>query len=254
MRTHGAAIASRRAYISLTVRDQPARRRWHLRQITDEIEPSERGRHVLGARRKSERETRKPRCAKPSAPKQSRRRMKPILHRKKSKAEAQLVAGFKSSVPTEFNATVDSPVKRRTKRKSSIHINTHEGLIRVTCIAVQANGLRSDINLSKVGRSQWRRVRCAATEKRRSRSRTRTRRKAPKRPHRLPACTARPNSVPRTRANTARSTSRRSLRPPSACSLPFRRRSRQHQGAYFGIRSEDSRTIERPTRTIQRAR
>jgi len=41
------------------VRNQPARRRWHLRQITDEIEPSERGRHVLGARRKSERETRK---------------------------------------------------------------------------------------------------------------------------------------------------------------------------------------------------
>src|SRR5690348_11932553 len=85
---------SRRAYISLTVRDQPARRRWHLRQITDEIEPSERGRHVLGARRKSERETRKPRCAKPSALKRSRRRMKPILHWEKSKAEAQLVARF----------------------------------------------------------------------------------------------------------------------------------------------------------------
>src|SRR5262249_15839594 len=65
-----------------------ARRRWHLRQITDEIEPSERGRHVLAARRNSERETRKPRCAKPSAPKRSRRRMKPILHWKKSKAEA----------------------------------------------------------------------------------------------------------------------------------------------------------------------
>src|SRR6516165_7214362 len=65
-----------------------ARRRWHLRQITDEIEPSERGRHVLGARRNSERETRKPRCAKPGAPKRSRRRMKPILHLKKSKAEA----------------------------------------------------------------------------------------------------------------------------------------------------------------------
>src|SRR5689334_13311551 len=62
---------------------------WHLSQITDEIEPSERGQHVLGARRKSERKTRKPRCAKPSAPKRSRRRMKPILHWKKSKAEAQ---------------------------------------------------------------------------------------------------------------------------------------------------------------------
>ena len=66
----------------------PARRRWHLRQITDEIEPSERGRHVLGARRNSERETRKPRCAKRSAPKRSRQRMKPILHWKKNKAEA----------------------------------------------------------------------------------------------------------------------------------------------------------------------
>src|SRR6516225_8445643 len=65
-----------------------ARRRWHLSQITDEIEPSERGRHVLGARKKSERETRKLRCAKPSAPKSSRRRMKPILDRTKSKAEA----------------------------------------------------------------------------------------------------------------------------------------------------------------------
>jgi len=34
---------------------------------------------VLGARRKSKSETRKLRCAKPSAPKPSRRRMKPIL-------------------------------------------------------------------------------------------------------------------------------------------------------------------------------
>jgi hypothetical protein len=61
---------------------------WHLSQITDEIEPSERGRHVLGARRKSESKTRKLRCAKPSAPKPSRRRMKPILDWTKSKAEA----------------------------------------------------------------------------------------------------------------------------------------------------------------------
>src|SRR5262249_46718227 len=85
---YGAAMASRRAYINLTARDQSARRRWHLTRITDEIERRERGRHALGARRKSERETRKPRCAKPSTPKRSRRRMKPILHRKKSKAEA----------------------------------------------------------------------------------------------------------------------------------------------------------------------
>jgi hypothetical protein len=35
---------------------------------------------VLGARRKSERETRKLRCAKPSATKPSRRRIKPILN------------------------------------------------------------------------------------------------------------------------------------------------------------------------------
>ena len=43
---------------------------------------------MLGARKKRERETRKLRCAKPSAPKSSRRRMKPILHWTKSKAEA----------------------------------------------------------------------------------------------------------------------------------------------------------------------
>src|SRR5215472_9592476 len=73
----GHSIATRLYKAECVVR---ARRRWHLRQITDEIEPSERGRHVLGARRNSERETRKPRCAKPSAPKRSRRRMKPILH------------------------------------------------------------------------------------------------------------------------------------------------------------------------------
>jgi len=68
--------------------------RWHLSQITDEIEPSERGRHVLGARRKSERETRKLRCAKPSAPKPSRRRMKPTLNWTKSKAEAYAPGHF----------------------------------------------------------------------------------------------------------------------------------------------------------------
>ena len=54
-------------------------------------------------------------------------------------------------------------------------------------------GYAPPLTYRRFGRSQWRRVRCAATEKRRSRSRTRTRRKAPKRPHRLPACTARPN-------------------------------------------------------------
>jgi hypothetical protein len=62
--------------------------RWHLSLIMDEIEPSERGRHALGARKKSERETRKPRCAKPSTPKLGRRRMKPVLDWTKSKAEA----------------------------------------------------------------------------------------------------------------------------------------------------------------------
>src|SRR5262249_34943081 len=71
------------------MRHQTARTQWHLSQITGEIEPIERGRHVLGARRKSERETKKPRCAKPSAPKRSRRRMEPILHWRKSKADAQ---------------------------------------------------------------------------------------------------------------------------------------------------------------------
>jgi hypothetical protein len=67
--------------------------RWDLSQITDEIEPSERGRYVLGARRKSERETRKLRCAKPSAPKPRRRRMKPTLNWSKSKAEAACPCG-----------------------------------------------------------------------------------------------------------------------------------------------------------------
>ena len=49
------------------------------------------------------------------------------------------------------------------------------------------------IHPSGVRRSPWRRVRCAATEKRRSRNRTRIRRKASKRPHRSPS-----NSAPRT--------------------------------------------------------
>jgi hypothetical protein len=64
---------------------------------------------------------------------------------------------------------------------------------------------------SKVWRSPWPRVRCAVTEKRRSRSRKRIRRKAPKRPHRSPECTARSNSARRTRANTARSHPQREL-------------------------------------------
>jgi len=57
---------------------------------------------VLGARKKSERETRKLRCAKPSAPKSSRRRMKPILERK-SKAEAYAPgAAPKGTFPSPF--------------------------------------------------------------------------------------------------------------------------------------------------------
>ena len=70
------------------MRNQPARTPWHSNQITDEIEPSERGQHVLGTRRNNERRTGKLRCAKPSAPKSRRRRMKPLLHRRKSKADA----------------------------------------------------------------------------------------------------------------------------------------------------------------------
>src|SRR6516225_4444885 len=165
--------------------------------------------------------------------------------------------------------TIDSHVKRlRRKFKASDNefdmIETLYGLgyrfkeLAVLFEQVQADERCSAIHLSnhpsKVWRSPWRRVRCAATEKRRSRSRTRTRRKAPKRPHRSPACTARSNSAPHTRPSTARSTSRRSPRPPSACSLPFRRRSRQHKAACFGIRSEDSHTIKRPPLTIQPAR
>jgi hypothetical protein len=82
--------------------------------------------------------------------------MKPILHWKKSKPEAQFVAG----------------ITRRAKRKSSIHINTrktgHEGLVGVAYIyiAVHADELRSTTHSSKVWRSPWRRVRCAVTEKR----------------------------------------------------------------------------------------
>ena len=63
-----------------------------------------RGRHVLGARKKNERETRKLRCAKPSAPKSSRRRMKPILDRTKSKAEAYGPgAAPKGTFPSPFS-------------------------------------------------------------------------------------------------------------------------------------------------------
>ena len=58
---------------------------------------------MLGARKKSERETRKLRCAKPSAPKSSRRRMKPILDRTKSKAEAYAPgAAPKGTFPSPF--------------------------------------------------------------------------------------------------------------------------------------------------------
>ena len=81
---------ARRAYIRLNKRVIVKQRgmRWHLSLIMDGIEPSERGRHVPGVKKKSEKETRKPRCAKPSTPKSRRRRMKPILDRTKSKAEA----------------------------------------------------------------------------------------------------------------------------------------------------------------------
>lgn len=84
----GAAMLSRRAYMTPIRAYSTARTQWHLSQITDEIEPSERGRRALGARRNSERRTRKLRSAKPSTLKPSRRRMKPILHRRKSKADA----------------------------------------------------------------------------------------------------------------------------------------------------------------------
>jgi hypothetical protein len=58
---------------------------------------------VLGARRKSEGETRKLRCAKPSAPKSSRRRMKPILDRTKSKAEAYARAQHRRASTSLFH-------------------------------------------------------------------------------------------------------------------------------------------------------
>jgi hypothetical protein len=74
------------------VRNQPARTRWHLNQITGEIEPNEQERHALGARRKSKRRTRELRCANPSAPKSNRRRMKPILHWRKGKADGGLLS------------------------------------------------------------------------------------------------------------------------------------------------------------------
>ena len=132
--------------------------------------------------------------------------------------------------------TIDSHVKRlRRKFKASDNefdmIETLYGLgyrfkeLAVLFEQVQADERCSAIHLSnhpsKVWRSPWRRVRCAATEKRRSRSRTRTRRKAPKRPHRSPACTARSNSAPRTRSNTARSTSRRSPRLLPQARAPY---------------------------------
>ncbi len=78
-----------------------------------------------------------------------------------------------------------------------LRISWQEGLVRVRSIAVRADGLRCANHLSKhlsrVRRSLWRRVRCAATEKRKSRSRTRIRRNAVRHPHRSPS-----NSAPRT--------------------------------------------------------
>jgi hypothetical protein len=87
VRGYGAAVAAQYSHIYNvdSRRSQPARAQWHLSQITDEIEPSERGRHVLGARRKSERRTRKLRYAKPNAPKPSCRPVNPPL--RKSKAD-----------------------------------------------------------------------------------------------------------------------------------------------------------------------
>src|SRR5262249_50221611 len=95
-----------------------------------------------------------------------------------------------------------------------LRISWQEGPVRVRSIAVRADGLRCANHLSnhpsRVRRSLWRRVRCAATEKRKSRSRTRIRRNAVRHPHRSPS-----NSAPRTWPNTARSTSRRCLPPDS---------------------------------------
>src|SRR6516162_8746435 len=80
----------------------------------DEIELTEQGRHVLGARKKSERETRKLRCAKPSAPKLSRRRMKPILYRTKSKAKAYAPgAAPKGIFPSQFSFRLLAGVSER---------------------------------------------------------------------------------------------------------------------------------------------
>jgi hypothetical protein len=75
------ALRRRRAmliclYMTPLGTEQPARTGWRSSQITEEIEPSERGRHASRAKRNSERRTRRPRCAKPSAAKPNRRRMK----------------------------------------------------------------------------------------------------------------------------------------------------------------------------------
>ena len=59
---------------------------------------------MLRAKKKSERETRKLRCAKPRALKSSRRRMKPILSWTKSKAEAYTAsAAPKGTFPAPFS-------------------------------------------------------------------------------------------------------------------------------------------------------
>ena len=72
--------------------------------------------------------------------------MKPILHWRKSKAEAQLV-GFQSSVLTRNSIRQHGLVHHVFSAMGSMR---RRGFFRVTCIAVQANGLRSAIHLSNL--------------------------------------------------------------------------------------------------------
>ena len=74
--------------------------------------------------------------------------MTPILHWKKSKAEAQLVAGFQSSVLTRNSIRQHGLVRSRIFSHGVVM--RRRGFFRVTCIAVQADGLRSAIHLSNL--------------------------------------------------------------------------------------------------------
>ena len=153
----------------------------------------------------------------------------------------------------EFTATVDSPVKRRTKRKSSIHISTHEGLIRIHVSLCRRMGYAPPLTYQGFGGHNG--ERSDAQQQRKEEAEAGQEQEERRRSVLIVCRHAQPSQARHLVHEPIRQEALAGdhLARPSACSLPFRRRSRQHPAAYFGIRSEGSRTIKRPTRTIQRA-